>query len=123
MAKTDAIILAMPAAFFKEYTMERFLKDVEGMNTIDGYVWYMVRKNLPKIITKYCYWIIDGKIRYRMEISHFEVGHDYAFTRKNGGTRHFICANCIVLQGPVIEAPYEIPMRGFQGFRYTELIF
>ena len=123
MAQHDAIILAMPAKFFKEYTWERFLKDIEGMNTIDNYSWYMIRKNLPKIITPYCYWIIDGKVKYRMEISHFEVNQDYAFSRPKGVLKHFIGANAIVLRGPVIEAPYDIPMRGFQGFRYTELIF
>ncbi len=44
--KQEAIIVAMPDKFFKEYTMEKFLRDVENMNTKDNFVWYLVRKTL-----------------------------------------------------------------------------
>lgn len=119
----DAIIVAMPARFFQEYTMEKFLQDMHNMNTIDGFEWYRVMKNLPKIQTPYCYWIIDGKIKYRMDIKEFVRNQTMRFARPKGGVRTFENANYLVLQGPVIEAPYDIPMRGFQGFRYSELIF
>lgn len=121
--KPDAIIVAMPARFFQEYTMEKFLSDMERMNTEDNFVWYRVMKNLPKIQTQYCYWIIDGKIKYRMDIAKLVRNQTMRFARPNGGFRTFENANYIELVGPVIDAPYDIPMRGFQGFRYTELIF
>lgn len=121
--KPDAIIVAMPARFFQEYTMEKFLQDMENMNTKDNFVWYRVMKNLPKIQTLYCYWIIDGKIRYRMEIANLVRNKTMRFARPKGGVRTFENANYIELVGPVIDAPYDIPMRGFQGFRYSELIF
>lgn len=122
-AKPDAIIVAMPARFFQEYTMEKFLQDIENMNTIDNFVWYRVMKNLPKIQTPYCYWIIDGKVKYRMDIAKLVRNKTYRFARPKGGIATFENANCIELVGPVITAPYDIPMRGFQGFRYSELIF
>ncbi len=121
--KPDAIIVAMPARFFQEYTMEKFLQDMHNMNTVDNFVWYRIMKNLPKIQTLYCYWIIDGKIKYRMEIAKLVRNQTMRFARPKGGIRTFENANYIELVGPVIEAPYDIPMRGFQGFRYTELIF
>lgn len=119
----DAIIIAMPAKFFQEYTMEKFLQDMERMNTEDNFVWYRVMKNLPKIQTLYCYWIINGKIKYRMEIAKLVRNKTMRFSRPKGGIRTFENANYIELVGPVIEAPYDIPMRGFQGFRYSDLIF
>lgn len=122
-SKPDAIIVTMPARFFEEYGMKNFLQDIENMNTIDGYIWYRVCKNLPKIQTQYCYWIIGGKIKYRMDLLRLERGHNYSFSRPNGGHREFNNSNAVVLIGPVIKAPHDIPMKGFQGFRYTELIF
>jgi hypothetical protein len=121
--KPDAIIVSMPARFFQEYTMEKFLQDLHNMNTVDGFVWYRVMKNLPKVQTPYCYWIIDGRIKYRMEIAKLVRNKTMRFARPKGGIRTFENANYIELVGPVIEAPYHIPMRGFQGFRYSELIF
>lgn len=119
----DAIIVTMPAKFFEEYTMKKFLLDIHNMNTIDDYVWYRVMKNLPKIQTLYCYWIIGNKIKYRMEIKETLRNQTMGFPRPNGGVRTFSNANILVLQGPVIEPTHDIPMKGFQGFRYTELIF
>lgn len=123
MGQIDGIIVTMPARFFVEYTMEKFLDDLERMNKEDNFIWYRVMKNLPKIKTPYCYWIIGGEIKYRMDILGFTRNNTLRFARPKGGIRTFENANAIQLVGPVINAPYVIPMKGFQGFRYTELIF
>jgi len=122
-APPDAIILTMPEKFFKEYTLEKFLQDIHRLNTEDNFVWYRVMKKLPKIKTIYCYWIVGGKLKYRFEIANFIRNRTMRFARPKGGLRTFENANTIELVGPVIEAPYDIPMQGFRGFRYSELIF
>jgi hypothetical protein len=121
--KPDAIIITMPASFFQEYTMEKFVYDMDQMNIVDGYVWYMVKKNLPKIITQYCYILYDGKIQYRTEIAQMVHNQTLRFTRPGGTIKTFPNANYIELIGPTVKAPYDIPMKGFRGFRYSPLIY
>lgn len=110
----DAIIATLPPAFFKEYTLERFEQEMEQLNHDDEMAWFMILKNLPKVQTPYFYFLYDGKIRYRAEISQFIRGATMRFTRADGGLKTFANKNFV---------QHDIPMRGFQGFRYTELLF
>lgn len=119
----DAIIVTLPVRFFQEYGMKRFIRDMKSMNEIDGFEWYRTCGNLPKIQPLYCYLICLGKIKYKVEIARYEKNKTMTFDRPNGGSRTFENKNWMVFQGPAIEAPYDIPMKGFQGFRYTELLF
>lgn len=118
-----AIIATLPPAFFQEYTLERFEAEMEQMNHDDDMCWYMVLANLPKIETPYFYFLYHGKIQYRCDIMGTMRNETMRFTRPEGGIKTFAGKNWVVLQGPAIKAPYDIPMQGFQGFRYTELIF
>jgi hypothetical protein len=119
----DAIIATLPPAFFKEYTLERFENEMEKMNHDDEMIWFMVLKNLPKVQTPYFYFLYDGKIRYRADISQLIRNSTMRFARADGNLKTFANKNFVQLIGPTVRAPYDIPMRGFQGFRYSELLF
>lgn len=119
----DAIIVTISEQFLKEYSIEKLHQDIENLNTVDNSCWYFKIKNLPKVQTQYCYWIVGNKIRYRLEVLEFRRNESYSFERPDNQYRSFRNSNWIILQGPVTEAPYDMEMRGFQGFRYTELIF
>lgn len=56
---------------------------------------------------------------------HYEDGFYFTICGLwNGPTmKTFDATNWVVCQGPAVFAPHHIEMRGFQGFRYTEMIF
>ncbi len=124
MIKPDGIIVTMPVAFFKEYGAKRFEKEIERLNDFNTeYVWYRVMKNLPTIDVLYCYLLYNGKIQWRVNIAGYERGVTKAFPRPKGGVRVFENCNMVTLCGPAIKCPKNIPMKGFQGFRYTQELF
>lgn len=113
-----AIIVTLPARFFQEQNHAAYLKELQNVHEKD-FVWYRVCKNLPKQDVLYVYTIIDNKIHHRANFAGIERNRNYRFPRPGGQFREFKNANAILTCGPVIMAPYEIPMRGFQGFRYV----
>lgn len=118
-----AIIVTLPKRFFEEQNHEAYLKELQDVHDYD-HVWYRVCKNLPIHDVAYVYTIIDNKIHHRAQFAGVERNKDYRFTRPDGKWREFKSANAILTCGPVVMAPEEIIMKGFQGFRYvTELIF
>lgn len=119
----EGIIVTLPARFFVEYTMERYKRDLENMSQDETFIWYRVMKNLPKQDFLYVYTIYEGKVQHRTNFAGLERNKTMTFSRPEGGTRTFKNANAILLAGPVIMAPYDIPMKGFQGFRYTAKLF
>lgn len=119
----DAIPITMPAKFFTEYTLRKFIQDMKNMNTIDGFTWWRTCRNIPTTKVMYAYFVFGGKVQYRADVSSYEKNKTMDFPRPDGDRRIFENKNWIVLCGPVIKAPYDIPMKGFRGFRYTELIF
>ena len=118
----ESIVVTMPLAFFKEYTIEKFEDEMAAMKT-NSLVWYRVVKNLPKFQTLYCYIVYYNKIQWRTNILEFEKNMTRTFVRPEGGIRTFQNVNAILLCGPTIKAPIDFPMKGFQGFRYSEKIF
>lgn len=119
----DAIIMTMAKKTMKSFTRKAWDELLEKMNTVDGMQWWYRCRNLPKIQPAYIYWIVDGKIAVRMDFSEYVRDKSMSFPRPDGGVKHFEKTNWLVCQGPVVFPEYEIPMSGFQGFRYTELIF
>ena len=118
----DAIIVTLPKRFFEEYNHARYLEDIQRMNTADG-TWYRAVKNLPKQDVLYVYVIIDNKVSHRTNLVEYQRNKTYTFPRPEGGSRTFENKNWIITCGPVIMAPDDIPMKGFQGFRYSAKLF
>jgi hypothetical protein len=122
--RPEGILLTMPERFFQHYPggLDQYRKILEGMNETDKYTWGNTIANIPSIEVPYCFLVFGGKVQYRTEI----VGYQRNITREysDGGiTRIFENKNWVDLQGPVIKAPFDIPMKGFRGFRYTSLLF
>ena len=118
----EGIIVTLPKRFFEEQDHATYLKELEKVNN-DEHVWYRVMKNLPKQDFLYVYTIIANKVHHRTMFAGLARNKTMKFPRPNGGIRTFENANAVIMAGPVVMAPYEIPMKGFQGFRYTEKIF
>jgi hypothetical protein len=119
----DAIIVTLPKRFFEEYDHAKYLDEIRRMSEDEGFMWFRAVKNLPKVDVLYVYTIIDNKIHHRANLVHYERNKTYTFPRPEGGRRTFENKNWIVTTGPVVMAPHEWPMKGFQGFRYSKTLF
>lgn len=119
----EGIIVTLPKRFFEEYDHAKYLWELQQMNERDDFVWYRAVKNLPKMDVLYVYVIIDNKVNHRTNLLQYERNKTYTFPRPEGGRRTFENKNWILTCGPVVMAPEEIPMKGFQGFRYTHKLF
>jgi len=98
-----------------EISVWDFIRQFEGLNDGES-IWNAAIGSLPKYDVLNCYIVIDGKIRYRARIAGFECGGERTFI----DGRTCSARNWMLLCAPVEKAPRDIPMRGFQGFRYTE---
>jgi hypothetical protein len=126
--KPDAIILTMPVKFFRDYPggMERFRRTL-AMVDAGQFVWNQTISSIPKHEVLWCYLCIDGRIQYRLNISHYEKGakefNDPTPTGERVVRRFSDSKKWGILCGPVQKAPKDLPMKGFRGFRYTNIIF
>lgn len=119
----DGIIVTLPARFFVEYSHAAYLDEIKRMNADETMIWYRVMKNLPKQDFLYVYTIIDNKVHHRSLFAGLIRNTTLVFPRPEGGRRTFENANAVMMAGPIVMAPEEIKMRGFQGFRYTQKMF
>lgn len=102
-------------------SMRGFMKAFEAMND-ETTVWNQKCRNKPRHEVLYCYIIIGGRIMYRANVAGYET--EPAEILKPNGITSVVTWPRLVLCAPVIKAPHKIPMRGFQGFRYTtDIIF
>jgi hypothetical protein len=123
---SEGIILTMPVIFFEEtgHTSKTLCKQFEEEFSNENGLWYFLKKNLPVQDFIYIYIVWDGKIQYRTNLASIERNKSYAFCDEpDGKVRRFENKNWIILCNPLIKAPYEIPMKGFQWHRYTKKIF
>lgn len=122
----EALILTMPKAFFddREMSFDEFRKEFEDeLNSEDGY-WNFLKMTLPIHDVQYVYIVFDSKIQYRVTFVCYERNKTKAFADSTDGkVRHFPNKNWIIIGGPCVKAPYDIPMKGFQGHRYTKKLF
>lgn len=74
---------------------------------------------MPKIEVLHCYIIVEGQVRVRANISHWEQGKGEQIESFDG---HDLsdAKYWAILTAPVSYPPEVIKMRGFQGFRYTQ---
>lgn len=99
-----------------------FLKAMEEEETI----WLQRCKNAPRHDVIYVYIIVCNQIKYRLNF----VGYERGTTVINNGagdgswsSSQEISWPRIQMAGPVVHAPYKMPQKGFQGFRYTTKLF
>jgi hypothetical protein len=114
-----AIIVTFPRVFFREVSPRQFVRDFLGMNSGEIEYWICKMGNVPRIEVPYCYIVINNRIRYRANIAGFEPGGERTFDDGRRATGRA----WMILTAPVIKAPYRIQRTGFQGFRYSDLIF
>lgn len=118
------ILITVPKRFFNEYPggLKAFETFIENMNADNMAVWYNTISNIPKASVQYCYSVYRGKVQYRLNVMEFQRNRSISFAEK-GKRRDFPNKNWVLLTAPVIKARIDIPMKGFQGFRYTEQLF
>lgn len=112
------IIVTLPKRFFEEQNHAAYLKELQDLNNHEQ-VWYRVCKNLPIHDVLYVYTIIDNYIHHRAQFAGLERNKEYRFSRPDGKVKSFGNANAILTCGPVVMAPRQYYMKGFQGFRYV----
>lgn len=122
----EAIILTMPVAFFNDRKMtydefrpvfEEALRDEDG-------IWNFLKSNLPTQDVAFVYIVFDGKVQYRTNLVCYQRNIAMSFDdAPDGIVREFPPSNWILLSGPAMRAPYDIPMKGFQGHRYSKMLF
>lgn len=105
-------------------TTEQFKPLFERAMRPEDSVWNFRLTNLPTIDVAYVYLVFDGLVQYRANLVMYQRGAEKEFyDSPDGKARRFPKSNWVIFTGPIIKAPYEIPMRGFQGFRYTKQVF
>lgn len=112
------IIFTHPERFFKEYDEKIYNREMARMNVDDAQVWYRVMKNLPTQEFLYIYTVYHGRVQHRTNLFGYIRNTTMTFPRPEGGSRTFENANALILCGPFVKCPIEIPWKGFQGFRY-----
>lgn len=124
--KIEAICLTLGANFLKNVYPggEAAVREaLERMNESDHHKWMQFcGSGLPTKPVTYCYIVWHGKVQYRCDIKEFQGAVSGGFNDSNV-LRTFYNRNLCVLHGPCIPAPYDIPMKGFQGFRYSPFLF
>lgn len=126
MKQQDAIVLTLGQDFLNnKYPGGRpaIIKALERTNDSDDNLWMQFcGSGVPARQVEFCYLVWDGKVQYRLNVLEYKSNQSGKFA-DGGVVRSFKNRNMVVMQGPAIKAPYDIPMKGFQGFRYTEFLF
>jgi hypothetical protein len=120
----EGIAVTLPEAWFKDFDDGElaFWRAMERVDKDEDYLWHQTISGIPKIEVPYLYLVFKGKVQVRMSVVDYLRNESMAFQR-SGFVAEFPNKNWIRLTGPVIKAPGDFLMRGFQGFRYTSLIF
>jgi hypothetical protein len=117
--RKQAIVITFPARCFQEFgSIREFLKNWQNVASSDS-TWYWKMSNVPQQEVLYCYIVIGNRVRWRCNITSFESGGEMTFD----GGRTVTTRNWRLLTAPVEKAPFKIPMGGFQGFRYSDLLW
>ena len=122
----ESIILTMPVAFFNDRNMthDEFREVFEEALAEEDGIWNFLKSNLPTQDVAFVYIVFGGMVQYRTNLVCYERGVAKSFDdAPDGIVREFPPSNWILISGPAIRAPYEIPMKGFQGHRYSKVLF
>lgn len=121
-----AILLTLPVAFFKDrdMTYAEFQKYFERVMRRPEWVWNFKLTNLPTMDVAWVYLVFDGFVQYKVNLVMYERNTSKVFKdAMDNKERVFESCNWVILTGPPVKAPFDIPMRGFQGFRYSQELF
>lgn len=122
----EGILLTLPVAFFedRQWTTETFKPYFERLMAKEDIVWNFKLTNLPKHDVAWVYFVFGGFVQYRLNLVEYERNVSKVFNdAPDGHPRSFPACNWVIASGPARPAPFDIPMRGFQGFRYTQKLF
>jgi hypothetical protein len=123
MNKPEALIITYPAALLKKHGGYRaFRTGMLEMNRHPDACWLQRCRNRPRHSVLYVYVVVGGRLKFRLNLVEWDNGTPVEAMRPDG-TMMLTTWPRLVLSGPVIEAPERIPMRGFQGFRYTNELY
>lgn len=122
MNRPEGIIKTMPCEWLKKLPngIEPWERTFMAMNDRDGYYWIFNLSGQPKYDVLYFYLLFDGAVRYRANIIGFE-GKDKTIKCYTGELKYGKI--WVQVTAPIIKAIEPVPMKGFQGFRYTEKLF
>jgi hypothetical protein len=134
--RPEAILVTMSKANIFEHgnhkrldeclkVIDRFLNITynEGKYRDEATWWYRIGPNFPKFKPLYIYFVMNNQIRWRFNFVEFQDHPDgKEFYQANGSVR-VISGKFIICCGPAIKALEDIPRKGFQGFRYSPIIY
>lgn len=91
----------------------------------EEFCWLQKCNHQPAKDIAYVYIIVDKVLKYKCYYGGYE---EAVVTIDNVYTKSWCSSNTIIwprliLGGPVEEVPYEIPLKGFIGFRYCTKLF
>lgn len=92
----------------------------------EDFFYHFRQGNQPKAqdSLQYVYLCIGGKIRWRVFFAGSKGPEELVLVTTDGkGIKEIHGKAWIIVAGPAERAPYPIPRKGFQGFRYTEKLF
>lgn len=122
----DGILLTLPVAFFQDRGMSysEFMPLFKKQMSDPDNVWNYRLTNLPTMDVQYVYLVFDGFVQYRGNLVMYQRGVTKRFNDSpDMKFRTFAEANWVIFTGPIVVAPIDIEMKGFQGFRYTKKLF
>lgn len=124
----DGIVITISQKMIKEKGYRNWLrKFLQAMALHEEGLTYWMRQGAKPTKDKdlkYVYLCIGGKIRFRAYYGGSEGPSEKTFGTWGGGEGATIFARAwVILSGPVERPPVPIPMKGFQGFRYTEKLW
>lgn len=121
----SAIMTNVPLAWFtdKNITPEAYLKWYLGMNTDEERIFYHFISACPTIEILDVFLCFDGKVQLKARVAEFKRKATISFPNEHGGFDIYGPRNWMITCGPVVKVPYEIPQKGFQGFRYCRELF
>lgn len=118
----DAIIVTFGKKIFDgNGGKEKFIEFFESWAQRENCEWYHKCKNRPHQDIAWVYVIVENFIMYRMFYGGYKSVGEKILTWEDGVKE--ISWPRIILAGPLTKAPTQMPMRGFQGFRYTQKLF
>lgn len=113
------IIKCLPEKWYNAVGGEGYLKETfDELIEKKGCYFQMSLAGIPKYEVLHCYLLINGFLRYRLNISEFRPGSTTVF-RDRPIHQKWTAKYWMFLTAPVVKPSQPIPMKGFQGIRYT----
>lgn len=124
MERPEAIIITMSALNVKEWggceQLNRFFSIHYGTAN-DRTFWYRLGRSLPRFQNLlYIYLVFANRIQWRFNLVSFEHTDGVMLYNPHKGD-HLCTGNHVIMTGPAVKM--DIPFKGFQGFRYTPVIY